>query len=185
MTLRPIDDPLNPTATVPRIEFHRLPDDARLWTFAASRPLSEPEERALLDEVDAFLEAWKAHGTPLTAAREWRDGRFLLVGVDERSAPPSGCSIDAMVRVLKDLEDRLDVTLVDHAPVWYRDGDEVRRASRSDFGRRAREGGVDLDTVVFDPTVTRVGDLREGRWERPAREGWHARAFFDTAPAGA
>ena len=170
---------------MPRIDFARLPDDARLWTFAADRPLENAEAQTLLGEVDDFLEGWKAHGTPLTAGRDWRHGRFLLVAVDERSAPPSGCSIDAMVRVLKGLEERLDVTLVDNAPVWYRDDGGVRRASRPEFGARAREGDVDLDTVVFDTTVTRVGDLRAGRWERPARESWHARAFFDDAPSGA
>lgn len=170
---------------MPRIDFHRLPDDARLWTFASSRPLTGAEEAALLREVDDFLEGWKAHGTPLTAARDWRYGRFLLVAVDERTAPPSGCSIDAMVRVLKGLEERLDATLVDYASVWYRGEGELRRTSRPEFSARARDGDVHLDTVVFDTTVTRVGDVRRGRWECPAREAWHARAFFeqDTAPS--
>jgi hypothetical protein len=128
--------------------------------------------------VDDFLEDWAAHGSPLDAARDWRHGRFLLVGVDERAAPPSGCSIDAMVRVLKGLEERLGVRLVDHSPVWYREGGEVRRVSRPEFLARARRGEVGLDTVVFDATLTRVGELRAGRWEVPAGEAWHARAFF-------
>lgn len=163
---------------MPRTSFDRLPDDARLWTFGASRPLSEPEERAFLGAVDDFLEGWKAHGAPLTSARDWRYGRLLLVGVDERTAPPSGCSIDAMVRVLKGLESRLDVRFVDNTPVWYREGDHIRCVSRTDFGARARQGDVEPDTVVFDTTVTRVGDVRAGRWELPARDAWHARAFF-------
>lgn len=168
---------------MPRTDFDRLPDDARLWTFAASRPLAGAEERTLLGAVDAFLEDWAAHGTPLTAARDFRYGRFLLVAVDERTAPPSGCSIDAMVRVLKELEDQLGLTLVDHGSVWYRAGGEVRRAPRPEFAGLVADGSVDRETVVFDPTLTRVGEVRAGRWERPAGEGWHARAFFDSAPA--
>lgn len=161
-----------------RIPFSELPDDARLWVFGTDRALDEAEERRLLDAVDHFLENWKAHGRPLDAAREWRHGRFLLVAVDESTAPPSGCSIDSMVHLLKELEEDLGVTLVDNAPVWFRDGDGVRRASRADFLARAREGVVNLDTPVFDNTVMRVGSLREGEWERPARESWHAKAFF-------
>jgi len=37
---------------------------------------------------------------------------------------------------------------------------------------------VTLDTIVFDNTVTSVGDVRSGRWERPAAGAWHGRAFF-------
>lgn len=163
---------------MPRIDFDSLPDDARVWVFAAERPLTEEEERALLAPVDAFLDGWNAHGSPLTCGRDWVHGRFLLVAVDERTAPPSGCSIDALVRTLKDLEAKLGVSLLDNHPVWYRAGEEMRREDRSTFRDLAKAGEVGPDTVVFDNTVTRLGQIRAGEWERPARESWHGRAFF-------
>jgi len=146
--------------------------------FGASRALSDGEESTLLSEVDAFLDEWKAHGSPLTAARDWRYGRLLLIAVDERSLPPSGCSIDAMVHVLKGIEERLEVTLVDNAPVWFQEGKEPRRVSRPEFSALAKSGAVGPETTVFDFSVTRVGDLREGRWEVPASQTWMKRAFF-------
>ena len=76
---------------MPRIPFSELPPDARLWAFPANRPLFPEEEARILEEVDTFLEGWATHGTPLTAARDWRYGWFLLVAVDESTAPPSGC----------------------------------------------------------------------------------------------
>lgn len=163
---------------MPRIDFDQLPDRARLWTFGASRPLSAPEEARLLEAVDSFLDEWAAHGVPLRCAREWRHGRFLHVGVDEDAESPSGCSIDAMVRVLKDLERETGVTVVDNAPVWYRGEGGIERVSRAEFRVRAERGEVGPDTVVFDPTVKRVGALRAGAFERPARDSWHGRAFF-------
>lgn len=164
---------------MPRIPFDQLPDDARLWSFASRRPLSDGEQERLLEEVDDFLEGWQAHGHPLRCGRDWRHGRFLLVAVDPRSEPPSGCSIDAMVRTLKEVGDALGTTLVDNAPIYYRDAEgEVARAGRADFRRLARDGEITPDTVVFDATVTRLGDLREGAWEAPARERWHGRAFW-------
>ena len=41
--------------------------------------------------------------------------------------------------------------------------------------RRARVGP---DTTVFNNTLTSLGDVRAGRWEVPASDSWHARAFF-------
>ena len=165
---------------MPRVDLQQLPDDARLWVFGAERPLGEDEERDLLTEVDAFLGGWQAHGAPLTCARDWRYGQFLLVGVDERSVPPSGCSIDSMVRVLKVVEERLGARLVDNTPIWYREGEEVKRVARSDFRALARSGAVGPLTTVFDNTLTRLGQLRVGEWERPAAESWHGRAFLPT-----
>ena len=131
----------------------------------------------MLGVVDEFLSTWKAHGVPLTSARDLRYDRFLLVGVDEASAGASGCSIDAMVHHLESLERALGVALLDHGPVLFRQDDAIERLPRPAFAELARRGDVSPDTIVFDNTVSRVGDVREGRWERPARESWHARAF--------
>ena len=161
-----------------KVELARLPDESRAWVFAAERPLSSAESEKLLASVDAFLDGWQAHGAPLTCARDWRYDRFLIVAVDERSAPPSGCSIDALVRALKGLETELGLSLLDHTPVWYRDSSEIRRVDRGEFKALAGRGEVGPETIVFDHTLTRLGQLRHGEWERPAARTWHRRAFF-------
>ncbi len=154
----------------------RLPDSARLWIFGVSRPLNPAEVQSLLDRVDGFLSSWAAHGHPLAAARNWVEGRFLMVGVDDQVEPPSGCSIDALLRILAEVEREIGVEILGNAPVWYRDVEGAPvRVSRPMFKERAALGSIDGDTPVFDLTLTRVGDLRAGRFERPARDLWHAR----------
>ena len=160
-----------------QVSFDALPSDARLWIFAAERTLSPEERDRLLRAVDEFLADWKAHGQPLTVAREWRYDQFLLVAVDEASAGASGCSIDAMVNTLARLERALSVQLLDHGPVLFRRGGDIARLPRPAFAELARGGGVSADTVVFNNTLTRVAELREGKWETPARASCHARAF--------
>ena len=160
------------------VPFETLPDQSRLWVFGVERTLAGAEQESFLRAVDLFLETWAAHGVPLTCGRDWRRGRFLLVAVDEASEPPSGCSIDAMVGVLRDQERRLGVRVLDNTPVWFLEDGEVRRISRSEFSRLAEEGAVGPDTVVFDNTITSLEAARSGRWEGPARASWHQRAFF-------
>lgn len=163
-----------------------LPGEARLWVFGTDRRPTPDEEALLLSRVDAFLEGWRAHGRPLAAAREWRYGRFLLIGVDESVAPPTGCSIDALVRTLGEVEVATGLRLLDRDPIWYRpsgpgaaSGEGIRRVSRAEFREAGARGEVTTETVVFDPAVTRVGEARAGRWERPAGEGWHRRLLPD------
>jgi len=163
---------------MPMVPFEALPDESRLWVFGVERTLAEADQESFLSAVDLFLETWVAHGVPLTCGRDWRRGRFLLVAVDETTAPPSGCSIDAMVGVMKDQERRLGLRILDNTPVWFVADGEVQRMSRPEFSRLAEEGAVGPDTVVFDNTVTRLKDVRAGRWEGPARESWHQTVFF-------
>ncbi|MDE2806279.1 MAG: hypothetical protein OXN18_14150 [Gemmatimonadota bacterium] len=156
-----------------------FPDSARVWVFGSERELAGAEAGVLLDAVDGFLARWTAHGVPLRAARSWCYDRFLMVAVDIESAPPSGCSIDALVTVLRGLEDRLSVRFLGNEAVWYRDSrGSIRRATRTRFRALAVNGDVVPETVVFDNSVTVLADLRGGRWEGPARERWHA-ALFD------
>jgi hypothetical protein len=163
---------------MPRVDFDQLPDDARLWIFPAERALSEAEQARLLEEVDRFIAQWGAHTVPLTAGRELRYDRFLLVAVDQRSAGPSGCSIDALFRRTEALEREIGIELVNHAPVVFRRGSAIERVPRDQFAKLASAGTVGLETTVFDNTLTCVGDIRAGRWETPLANSWHARAFF-------
>ena len=163
---------------MPRVTFDELPPEARLWIFAAERPLAAGERARVTREVDAFIDQWTAHDVPLQAARDVRYDQFIFVAVDERAAGASGCSVDALVRRMKGLQAELDVELVNHAPVLYRDGAGIARVSRERFADLAESGEVGPRTVVFDNTLTKVEEVRAGRWELPAGESWHGVAFF-------
>ena len=163
---------------MPRVSFDELPDHGRMWVFPASRRLESHESDALLAEVDTFLEGWAAHGVPLRSSRRLVEAQFLVIGVDEDAEAPSGCSIDALVNRLRALGEEMDVQLIRHAPIWFRDGAGVAVVSRADFKAMARAGTVDAQTPVFDTSLTRLADFRGGKLERPARDSWHGRAFF-------
>lgn len=163
---------------MPLVSLGSLPDDARMWVFAAERGLTPAEAEAVLATVDGFLGVWAAHGRPLRSARELRESQFLIVAVDEAAAGASGCSIDALVREIRGLEQQLGVSLVDHGPIVFRDGGAIRRVARDEFADLARDGRVTLETVVFDNTISRLAALRGGSWELPASASWHGRAFF-------
>jgi hypothetical protein len=163
---------------MPRVSFDALPDHARVFVFAADRALAPNERADLLADVDAFLDGWTAHGAPLRCARDVRYDRFLMIAVDEQAAGVSGCSIDALTQKLRQHERTLHVALLDNGPVLYRTEEGIARVSRAAFGDLADAGAVSPTTVVFNNTVPDLGSIRNGRWETPARDSWHARVFF-------
>jgi hypothetical protein len=163
---------------MPSVPFSSLPDHGRLWVFPLSRTLDVAESERCLEVVDGFLDQWAAHGVPLRCGRELRDDRFLLIGVDVDAEAPSGCSIDALMTQLRSLGQVMGVTFIDHAPVWFREEAAVRSVTRSDFRVLAAGGKVSANTLVFDTTLTNVGQFRAGALEQRASSTWHGQAFF-------
>lgn len=159
---------------MPRVPFESLPDDARVWVFGSDRTIAEPQSQQLLAAVDQFIDRWAAHGTPLHASRDWREGRFLTIAVDQRQAGASGCSIDGLFRTLQGLESVLGASVVGAGRIYYRDADgSVRSVPRDEVEALGERGAIGRDTPVFDPTVTTLGDWRR-RFETTAGASWHA-----------
>ena len=159
-------------------DFDGFPADSRIWIFGAQRGLERGEAESLLEAVDGFLASWKAHGVPLRAARTWQYDRFLIVCADTAVALPSGCSIDALTGVLRDVETRTGVRFLGNEAVWYRDSEGcIRRATRPEFRSLAGAGEITPASVVFDNSLTTLAQLSAGGWEGPAADRWHAALF--------
>lgn len=166
---------------MPKVDFNSLPDTARVWVYGADRELDDDGQEKLLKTVDSFLDQWAAHGTPLSSSRDWREGRFLTVAVDQERAGASGCSIDVLFRNLKSLEDALGAKLVPSGLVYYRASDgHVRAVTRDEFSEAAARGEIDKDTEVFDLSVTSLAEWK-GRFKSRAADSWHRSLMLENS----
>jgi hypothetical protein len=155
-------------------DFAGLPDASRLYIFGSSRPLTADETARFLAAADEFLASWQAHKADVAAAREWRHDRFLLVAADESVTGLSGCSIDSLVNRIKAFEGEMAVRFLDGGAVFHRKGSDIVRTGRAEFIRLIESGEVGKGTIVFDNTITTLGQLRAGSWELPFERSWHA-----------
>jgi hypothetical protein len=155
------------------IPFEELPDSARVWVYGADRKLGPEAESRLLGEVDNYLTTWTAHGVPLSAARNWRDDRFLTVAVDQKRTGASGCSIDGLFRTLKSLEKEIEASIITSGLIFFRDREgKIRAVTRDEFSELGASGQVDGGTEVFDLSVTSLGEWR-ARFASRAEHSWH------------
>jgi hypothetical protein len=157
---------------MPVVPFENLPDASRVWIFGSDRPLTEEGTTTLLKGIETHLTNWKAHGAPLTVGSQFRDKRFLVVGVDQSTAGATGCSIDGLFRVLQGLEQQLGATMVGGGRVFYRgEAGTVQSTSRDEIPALVQSGAITRDTVVFDTSITDLGAFRSG-FEKRAKESW-------------
>ena len=162
--------------------FAALPDDARLWLVAFDRPV---EASRLAPEVDALLGRWRHKGVEYHGAWTLLEDRILAIAEPTLAAQPSGCAIDGMLRGVRQLSDRLGLSLQDPQDVIARLPVGLRAFGRADLEARLADGTLGAGTPLLDLALLTVGDLRNGRFERPLSTSWIGRKYKVQAPASA
>jgi hypothetical protein len=153
-------------------DISNLPDHSRLWIFAADRKLAASEVASLMSVIHEYLNGWKAHGAPVSAAAEIRYDQFLLIAANPDVTAPSGCSIDDLTRSLQKIGAQFNVNLMNSGQVYFQANGEIEWTTRSKFKELAQEGVVSLETPVFDNSLTTLGEYRTGKWNVPASDAW-------------
>ena len=157
--------------------FRRLPDDARVWISGFERPLGPAEQETVRAGMERFAAGWASHQVPVESAFEIVQDRFLVIAACT-SGSVSGCSIDSMMRNMRDLYSTVGVAPPAGNLIYFRDETgRIQSIDHLEFRDVADSGRLKPDTRVFDTLIQNLGQLRAGRFELPYQEAWHARAF--------
>jgi len=164
--------------------FASFPEDARLWVYAATTPLTDDDIAHVKRRVGAFLQDWSSHGRPVRGALHVQERRFIMLAATLDEGNISGCGIDASVHVVEDVANARDIAWIPALHVIYRDAEgHIQHCSRPQFRTLVDAGDATADTPVFDPSITSVHALHSGQFEQPAGSSWHAQAFDLRQPA--
>ncbi|QHI35346.1 hypothetical protein IMCC3317_06920 [Kordia antarctica] len=156
------------------VEFNTISEEAKVWIYQANRSFSETELEEIKAKLADFITQWTAHGSDLQASFEIKYKRFIIIAVDQDTQAATGCSIDASVRFIQQLEKDYNVDLMDKMNVSYKQGEYIAYKDLKDFRKMAKDNAVTGKTIVFNNLVTTKADFLEN-WEVPASESWHGR----------
>ncbi|WP_339755637.1 ABC transporter ATPase [uncultured Winogradskyella sp.] len=156
------------------VDFDTLPEESRVWIYQANRSFSENEISQLEDQLNTFIEAWTAHGKDLQAGYKIVYKRFIVISLNQNLNNATGCSIDASVNFIQQLEKQYNVDLMDKMNVSYKQGEFIAHKTLLDFKKMAKDKAVSKNTIVFNNLVTNIAEFNEN-WEVPASESWHSR----------
>jgi len=156
------------------VDFNTLPETSKVWIYQASRSFTESELEEITSKLDTFIKNWTAHGSDLQSGYEIKYKRFIILGLNQNMNVASGCSIDASVHFIQQLEQEYNVDLLDKMNVSYKQGEFVAYKTLKDFRKMAKQKAVSKNTIVFNNLVTNIAEYKEN-WEVPASESWHNR----------
>lgn len=156
------------------VNFESLDDAARVWVYQSSREFSESEIEKINSKIETFITNWKRHGDDLKASYKIKYKQFIVIAVDEDHNEVSGCSIDASVNLMKQLEKEFSADLTNKLNISFKDNANINIISMADFQRYAKQEKITSNTVVFNNMVTTKADFEEN-WEVTADKSWHKR----------
>ena len=156
------------------VNFDSLTETALVWIYQANRSFSEEELVEISIALDRFVSEWSAHGSDLKAGYEIKYKRFIVIALDQDYASASGCSIDASVHFIQQLEKEYNVDLLDKLNVSYKQGAYIAYTTLQDFKKMAKDKAISKNTIVFNNLVTNKYEY-VNHWEVPASESWHSR----------
>ncbi len=159
---------------MPLSAFATLPDDARLWLLALTCPT---EAVVLAPDLDAFLARWRHKGIQYQGAWTLLDNRIIAIAEPTLAAQPSGCAIDGMLRGIAQISAKLGMALEDPLVILVRLQDGIQAIQRSELQAKLTEGSLDGAAPVLDLALLTLGDLRQGKLERPLASTWIGRKY--------
>jgi len=151
---------------------------SKVWIYQSNRKFTAQEVEAIQQKLAAFTAQWTAHGQQLKAKAEIRYNFFIVLVVDQDLAPATGCSIDASVRAIKEIEADYGVDLFDRFNMAYKIGDHVHVATKEDFETLITIKKIDAETIVFNNLVQNYAEYQQ-KWEVKLADSWHNMIFAD------
>ena len=158
------------------VPFESLPEESKVWIYQSNRKFTDQEFSEIATALENFLENWAAHGTSLEASYEMKYNRFIIIAVNQENQMATGCSIDASVQFIQDLEKKYSVDLLDKMNVTFKLGEHIAHKPLTEFKKMAKDKAVSGNTIVFNNLVNNLAEYQES-WEVPAQDSWHSRFF--------
>ena len=125
-------------------------NDYKVIIYPASRSFTPIESKVITEKLFDFLATWAAHGKPLSSHFKIEKNQFIVVCVDEDVEAASGCSIDALGGVMKEIDQEFQLGLFDRMKATYVENGQVKTLKLQDFRNGLRNGEISKDIEVYD-----------------------------------
>jgi len=135
----------------------------RLWVYRSVSKLTPKQEDHILQLGTDFINQWAAHGSKLDSSFKILNHHFLVFFVNEASASASGCSIDSSVALVREIEAKFDLGLLDRMQVPFFENDEVVMRQFTDLKELYAQGVITDATKVFN-LLLEDGNSFEDQW---------------------
>jgi hypothetical protein len=163
------------------LQFHdQIPsgfnDSSRVWIYQSSRLFLINEALQIEEMLENFVEGWKSHGDSVKGYANLFFGQFVILMADETATGVGGCSTDSSVRMIKEIEHKMNVQLFERQNLAFVVKEKIQLLPLSQLPYAVENNFINEDTLYFNNTVLTKKELVQN-WIIPVKESWLAKRF--------
>lgn len=153
-------------------EYKKFPENSKVWIYQSSQPLDEDDVNFLKVKIDDFVSNWESHGSLLKADFDVFHQLFVVFFVDEQGGRMCGSAQDRAVRLMKELEQELEVEFLNRMNLAYLKNDKAVPFIMNDFSKLLESGAINDNSIVFNNTITTKKEF-DTVWKTPLKDSWY------------
>lgn len=142
----------------------------KVWIYLSDKKLDGDLLNTINEKGQEFVKNWKAHDVPLTASFDVLHNRFIVVKVDETQYNASGCSIDKLLRLIKQFESDFHLQLLNRLLVAYKTEGGVEVVNASKIKELLFSKTTSPNTLVYNVAAANSDEF--ANWLQPLAETW-------------
>ena len=148
-----------------------FPDESRVWIYQSNCEFSVIEKNEIKEILAKFMAAWNTHGNEVSGFGQLFYNRFIVLMADETKFGVSGCSTDSTIRMIKQIEKRFDVQLLDRLLPALIIEDEIQVLNIAAIRKAFEENSISKNALYFNNMVLNKKELCEA-WLLTLEQGW-------------
>ena len=149
---------------------------SKCWIYQSNRTLTDAEATEIEIGLKNFVTEWTAHKQELKATGKVLLNRFLVLMVDESLNLASGCSIDTLVKFIREVESNFQLSLLDRSVLLFEENNQLKEILLSELNQQIATGEIQSATFYFNNTVTTLDEMKS-KWMIQAKDSWFADRF--------
>lgn len=131
------------------IPYSELSDNNKIWVYISDRPFTEEEDVFVEEKLTALCNNWDVHGSPLKSTFVVVKSQIVVLFSDEVDNQASGCSIDASVRGMREIGDKLNIDFFNRWNIACEKDNTIQVLHVNDFKAKLKSGEMTGEDYVF------------------------------------
>jgi len=152
-----------------------IPEDfssgSRVWVYQSNRLLTTEEALQVEDLLEEFVKSWQSHGIPVKGYGSLLFGQFIVLMADETATGVSGCSTDSSVRLIKNIEEILDVQMFNRQLLAFVVDDDIQTVPLAQLPYAIENNYITGETLYLNNLVQTKEELLH-KWLIPLKDSW-------------
>ena len=154
-------------------------DSSKVWIYQASRLFFISEALQIEEMLEKFVNGWQSHGAPVEGYANVFFGQFIVLMADETATGVSGCSTDSSVRIIKEIEQKMNVQLFERQMLAFVVKEKIQLLPLSQLSYAIKNDFINGETLYFNNTILTKKELLQN-WIIPIKESWLAKRINTT-----